>query len=277
MKKKITSILVVLLSCLMLSIPIFAINASADEKLPRLVDKAELLTDGEKAYLIDRLDEVSEAHKCDIVVVTVDSIGDSTSTAYADDFFDYNGYGYGDSYDGILLLISMEERDWAISTTGKAIQVFTDAGLSYIESKFKPPLSDGDYAKSFNVFVDCCEDFLIEAEKGTPYDVDHRPFEMPPWYCVPFSIIFGFFFAYIIVNILKAGLKTVRKQPMATEYMRDGSIRIINQRDNYLYNNVHRVRRDTSTHSSGGSRSRGGSSTHRSSSGRSHGGSSGKF
>lgn len=286
MKNKITSILVVLLSCLMLSIPAFAINVSADEistnkistneKLPRLVDRDNLLSDIEETDLIKRLNEVSEAHKCDIVIVTVDSIGNSTATDYADDFFDYNGYGFGDSHDGILLLISLEERDWAISTTGKAIQVFTDSGLSYIEAKFKPHLSNGNYAKSFNIFVDCCEDFLIEAENDRPYDIDNKPIQPPSLQNAVISIFLGFILAFIIVNILKSSLKTVRKQPMATEYMRQGSMRITNQNDRYLYNNVNKIRRDT-TSSSSGSRSRGGSRTHRSSSGRRHGGSSGKF
>ena len=30
------------------------------------------------------------------------------------DFFDYNGFGIGPDADGILLMISMEDRDWEI-------------------------------------------------------------------------------------------------------------------------------------------------------------------
>ena len=74
--------------------------------------------------------------------------------AYADDFYDYNGYGYGDSRDGILLLISMEERDWRISTCGYGITVFTDAGQEYISDKFLPYLSDGDYSEAFTKYAD---------------------------------------------------------------------------------------------------------------------------
>lgn len=326
MKKKTTSVLLVMLACLMLSIPVFTINASAveisvdeigtdeinidaigtdeinldeinsdevssyepnsydigtnevssNDKLPRLVDKEDLLTAGEEAYLLDRLDEVSEAHRCDIVILTIDDIGTSTPTAYADDFFDYNGYGYGDSHDGILLLVSLNTRDWAISTTGKAIQIFTDAGLEYIESEFKPPLSDGEYAKSFNTFVDCCEDFLVQAENGEPYDVGNMPIKPLSLYFIPLSILIGASISFVVVNIMKSSLKSVHKQLSATNYVRNGSMRITNQHDNYVYRKVNKIRRDTNN-SSSGSRSRGGSRTHRSSSGRRHGGSSGKF
>lgn len=50
----------------------------------------------------------------------------------ADDFYDYNGYGYGEEGDGIIFLISMEERKWQISTCGFGITAFTDAGQEYM-------------------------------------------------------------------------------------------------------------------------------------------------
>lgn len=274
MKKKITSVLVAVLSCMIFAIPVFTVNVSAESNLPRLIDDSDLLTDSEEDSLLDRLDEVSEEYQCDVVIVTVDSLDGKTSTEYADDFFDYNGYGFGDSYDGILLLVSMEYRDYAISTTGYGIEVFTDAGLGYMEDEFVPYLSSGDYAKSFNTFVDLCEQFLIQAEEGKSYDVGNMPFKMPEWYYVPVAIIIGFVIALIIVSIMKSSLTSVHKQRAAENYMRNGSLRITNQRENYLYNNVSKIRRDTSSGSGG---SRGGSSTHRSSSGRSHGGSHGKF
>lgn len=275
MKKKITSVLVTLLSCLIVAVPTLAINVFAESALPRLVDDAELLTNSEETSLLDRIDEVSKDYKCDIVIVTVDSLGDKTSTEYADDFFDYNGYGFGDTYDGILLLVSMEERDWAISTTGYGIEVFTDAGLDYIEDEFIPYLSKGEYAKSFNCFVDCCEKFLIQAENGNPYDIDNMPIKLLELKYIPIAIIIGFIIATIVVSVMKSSLTSVRNQKAAANYMRNGSMKITNQRDSFLYKNVSKIKRDTSSSSSGGHR--GGSSTHRSSSGKSHGGSHGKF
>ena len=128
--------------------------------LPRLVDRGELLTDREESELLSKLDEISERQKMDVVVVTVDGLEGKTAMAYADDFYDYNGYGYGDSRDGILLLISMEERDWRISTCGYGITVFTDAGQEYISDKFLPYLSDGDYSEAFTKYADLCEAVL---------------------------------------------------------------------------------------------------------------------
>ena len=89
----------------------------ATEYMPRLVDKAELLSDSEKTELLYTLDEISERQQVDVVVLTVPSLEGASPMEYADDFYDNNGYGFGDNHDGILFLISMEERDWYISTT----------------------------------------------------------------------------------------------------------------------------------------------------------------
>ena len=89
--------------------------------------------------------------------------------AYADDYYDYNGYGAGADNDGILLLLSMEDRDWWISTTGYGIDAFTDYGIDVIGDEIVPDLSNGDYYSAFTEFIDLTDDFLAEAEKGNPY------------------------------------------------------------------------------------------------------------
>ena len=72
--------------------------------------------------------------------------------AYADDFYDYNDYGMGDDNSGILLLLTMSERKWKMSTHGDAIRIFTDAGQEYMSDKFVSSLTDGDYYEGFTEF-----------------------------------------------------------------------------------------------------------------------------
>ena len=103
-----------------------------ERNLPRLVDDAGLLSDSEEEELLGELDEISERQEFDVAVVTVNSLEGKTAEAYADDFYDYHGYGFGTDHDGILLLVSMEARDWHITTTGYGITAFTDAGIEYI-------------------------------------------------------------------------------------------------------------------------------------------------
>ena len=72
--------------------------------------------------------------------MTVKSLEGKTATEYADDAFDYDGYGLGEDKAGILFLVDMGDRNWATSTHGYAITAFTDAGLSYIEESWYPTL-----------------------------------------------------------------------------------------------------------------------------------------
>ena len=136
------------------SAEVFSENAYAAEELHtvRLVDYAGLLEDDEAETLEEKLDQISEDYDCDVVIVTEESIDGADPMAYADDFYDYNDYGMGDDNSGILLLLTMSERKWKMSTHGDAIRIFTDAGQEYMSDKFVSSLTDGDYYEGFTEF-----------------------------------------------------------------------------------------------------------------------------
>ena len=257
------------LLCLTMGTGITAVQAAGE--LPRMVDDADLLEPSQEEALEEKLGEISEKYQCDVVIVTKDSMGGKEATPYADDYFDYNGYGYGEENDGILLLVAMEERKWAISTSGYGIEVFTDAGQEYMVDKFKPYLSDGEYDEAFTCFADLCDDFLRQAAEGEPYDSGNLPKEKmsPLWILVAIGI--GFLISLFVTGTMKAKLKTVRSQPAADNYVKPGSFQLKKERDVFLYRTVNRVKKPEPESSSSGS------STHTSSSGSSHGGSSGSF
>lgn len=247
---------------------------SAGGNLPRLVDEANLLTAAEEETLLEKLDEISERQQVDIVVVTVDSLGGASPIAFADDFYDFYGYGFGSEKDGILLLISMEERDWYISTAGYGITAVTDAGWEYIAERFTEDLSEGDYAGAFTIFAGQCDDFITQARTGEPYDVGNLP-KKPFGFGQHFAVTFGagFVIALIVTGVMAGQLKTVGSKRAADNYVKPGSMQLTKRSDLFLYHRVSRRARPTGN----GSRSSGGSSTHRSSSGRRHGGGGGKF
>ena len=66
----------------------------------------------------------------------------------------------------------MEDRDWALSTHGYGITAFTDAGCDYIAEQFKSSLSDGEYEKAFEIYIDQCDAFVTQAREDRPYDMD---------------------------------------------------------------------------------------------------------
>ena len=255
MKKKILSFLAIFSLILFTLLTASAEEIPTERQLPRLVDNAGLLSDSEQDALLAKLDSLSESLKCDIAVVTVNSLGGKSAQAYADDFFDYNGYGYGKNDDGVLLLISMEYRDWAISTYGTAHGRLSSSDLGSIEDKMLPYLSAGDYYMAFDSFAESCCDFIS-----------------PQWgKMIVISLVIGAVIGLIAVTAMKGKLKSVTRRNEASDYVRAGSLSITNSSDIFLYRTMSRVARPKDENRSGG----GGS--HVSSSGRSHGGRSGKF
>lgn len=259
MKNKLFIILTVILLCAVLSLAAFASST-------RVTDGASLLTDSEKQSLEATLGSVSAKHSLEIAVVTTDSLGDKTAMEYADGEFDRM---YGDA-DGVLLLISMENGDWYISTCGKGITVFTDAGIEYIGNKILPYLSGGEYKTAFDTFAELCDDFAVQAESGEPYDSGNLPREPLSALWIVIAIVVGFLIALMVVGGMKSKLKTVEAQDEAADYIRDGSMNVTGSRELYLYRIITREKKAETKESSG-------SSTHTSSSGTTHGGGGGKF
>lgn len=223
------------------------VKASTD----RIVDNAGLLTFQQEAALEQQLEEVSNAHSIDVVIVTTRSLEGKTAQAYADDYYEQNGY----KEDGVLLLVSMGYRDWSVSTSGTCIRAFGDSALDAIEEEVITCLSRGDYGEAFSRFIELCGSTMKAYEAG------------PSGIAIVICIAVGVIVAFIATGVMKGQLKTVRAQADARSYVSPGSLQLTKHLDLFLYRNVSRRPRPQSN-SSG---------SHQSSSGRSHGGRSGKF
>lgn len=266
MKKNFVNLLLAVCMIFTVILPV-----TASEYLP-LYDEADLLTDSEESALIAKLESVGAQYQMEVVVAAFETIGDYTPMEYADDFYDYNGYGYGENRDGLVLIVVMDTSDWWISTRGSAITAFTDAGIDYIGEQIVPYLSDGDYYGAFSRFAEQCIAFIDQANTGDPYDTHNLPkAPFDKGMAAVIALVAGLLIAAIYTANLKGQLKSVQAQRAAANYVKNGSMNVTNSRDFFLYRHVSRTEKSSS------SDSRGGSSTHTSSSGATHGGGGGKF
>lgn len=275
---------------------VFAYPLSVSASLPRIVDNADLLAVEEEAYLEDKAARLADTYQMDVVILTVDSLNGKSSEAYADDYFDENGYGIGTDYSGVLLLLSMEYRDWAISTCGETIYALTDYGIQDVFSAAAGYLSQDLYFEAFDAYLDALDPYFSAYVEGSPIDGYQNAYNGPGsfitgtqddivhyedratrtvgWYAGKFltSLVIGAIVAGITLLIMRSRMNTARPQRDAASYVGNGSVQITQHRDRFLYSQVRKVRKQQN--SSGGG---GGSSIHRSASGRSHGGGHGKF
>ena len=239
------------------------------ERAPRLTDAAGLLSESEQAALISTLDEISEKHQVDVIVVTIDSLGEMPPGECAEYFYDNFGYGFGSDKSGILLLISMEERDWYITSVGFGITSVNEAGRQYISDNMLGYLSDGYYAKAFEEFALCCDYLISLAETGDPFDYDDFPKEaFGVVKHLIIALIIGLVAAFIVTGSMKGKLKSVRHQTTAGNYVKNDSMKVTESRDLFLYRQVSRTEKPSDDDSS---------DTHTSASGTTHSGGGGKF
>lgn len=275
MKKNLLITILTIFLCLFMVVPVLAEGEDAEngfaDEYYRLLDMASLLSDEEVDSLTSRLDELSLRQKMDVVIATTDTLDGKSVVEYADDLYDYCSFGYGANRDGLILVISMEDNDWYISTCGYGITVFTDAGIEYIGKQIVPYLSDSDFTRAFATYITLCDEFITQAKTDKPYDIGSLPREplSPAWILV--SLIVGLILSCTTVGKMKAKLTTVRAQAAANSYIKPGTLNINDSREMFLYRSVTRTQKPKNNSSSGGS------STHTSSSGTTHGGGGGKF
>ncbi len=278
MKKRLTTIALFLLVVITAVLPIHAeTDDGFTSEYARLLDDAYLLDDTQYDDILSQLDELSVRQSFDLVVHTTEYLGEGYDSVvdYADDIYDYCGFGYqyGEDRDGAILVIALETRDVYISTRGYGITAFTDYGIQTIIDEISGYFTDGDYYSGICEFISMADEYITAARNGTPIDVGDGDGKVSVMFRVVVSSLVGLLVAGITVGSMKSKHKTVRNAVNAADYVRKDSLVVAPERsrDIYLYATHTKTKRESESSSSGGS------STHTSSSGASHGGGGGKF
>ena len=214
----------------------------------QVVDQEDRIDDAMEQRIIDAIDAIESKHQVDLVVlVTSNTPADYSDSLYrvrdfADDFYDYTGYGMGEDFSGMLYLIDLNNRVQWISTGGVMI--------SYIN--------------------DMREERILDAAE--PYLKNNN------WGYAALAAIAGVAVAAVIVGAV-SGSYSLKGRTYAYELKKNSTAEMLADEEQYLRESV--TRRARSTDSVGGSSSGGGrsfgSGSHRSSSGRSHGGGGRRF
>jgi len=228
-------------------------------------DEAGLMDPEEITELEALAEDVSCSTGLDLVILTVEGLGGRSPSAYADDYYDSNGF----SDDGMLFMLAMKERDWYISTCGEAVRIFDDSDIDTLLDAGLTWFSDGYYQEGF-----------CEVLRKVELMADDRPSQaVPSEYRSPrasvslqtilISILIGAVISGIVILIMRSSMNTKRRQRSAADYLTPGSYHLRTRQDIFLYSNITKTPRQQNTNTGG--------SSHMSSAGRSHGGGGRKF
>lgn len=244
--KKTFAFLCALLMLAALSLPIFA-TAEA----PYLSDGAGLLSEEEKEALEERLEEISTTYSAQVAIVTREVSELPIDTA-VEAIYDNGAYGFGADFDGVLLLICMDTREYRILSNGFAADAITPSDIDSISDAIVPELSAGDYVSAMETFATESEYYLNIYINGVPYE---------PLGILMIAVPVGLLVGLIWTLILKGQLKSVRRQSGANNYARGNGLSLTQSGDYFMYRNVTRTPRpkeSSSSHSSSSSRNVGG-------------------
>ncbi len=250
------------------------LNTPAIDASEKIYDFADLLTPSEEEEIYQQVNQFINKTNFDLAIVTINDNNKLSAMEYADDFYDYNDFGTDAEYSGILFLIDMDTREIYMSTTGKAIAMYSDSRIDMTLDAIYQEFSERHYMQGITKFVTIIENYDtmgLPSNKDSKYAISdtgeiYREF---PWLIVlgaPLAI------TIIVIGIMIHKNKLVRVATSSREYLDKDSLKMRVVSDRLISTNTVAVPLSTSSSSGGG-----GSSHHSGSSGRSHGGGGHRF
>ena len=252
------------------------LNTPAVDASEKVYDFAELLTLSEEEKLYHQVEQFMDSANLDLAIVTISENNKLNAREYADDFYDYNGFGTDSEHSGVLFLVDMDTREIYMSTTGKAISLYSDYRIDMTLDAISQEFSNQNYYQGIVKFVTILKNYDtigLPSNKDSKYAIgdDGEVYREFPWLIVlgvPFAI------TAIVIGVMIHKNKLVRAATSSREYLDKDSLKINTVSDRLIFTNTVAVPRSTG---SSGSSSGGGSSRHSGSSGRSHGGGGHRF
>lgn len=258
--KKILLLSVIIVLLVSILVPSAALAAGQN-----VYDNAELFTPDELAQLQETIDAHIETYGSDLAIVTITDDQGKTSRAYADDFYDQNGFGE----DGMLFLINMDSRELYISTSGRMIDILNDDRINDLLDLQYEYASNSDYFSAMQHSIEQAESYMAAGTVSGQYREPESSRSLTAGWIV-ISILIGAGIGGLVVLII---YKQYKKEYKAVpyDYRKEANLILSSNTDNLI--DTHTTSRyippddDNSGFSSGSS-----SSTHSSSSGSTHGG-----
>ncbi len=221
----------------------------------RVIDNADLLTDAQEAELAAHIADMTARTGLDFVLLTDTSSYGLTRDLYAADFYQFNGYGLGDGYSGVIYFVCMERdnRGFFTAARGDARTLLTESNVNIMDDRTYDLFVDGEYAKAIATQFDNLD--TLYTNGGFP--ADYTPYYIAGVIALVIGIIGGF------VNLSKkrARMKTVEVATDASIYSHQG-LTLTNSVDVKYNTVVTRTKRvEDENHGGGGSSFSGGFSS----------------
>ena len=254
----------------------FSVISLAEDKAIYVSDEAYIINNDELEILNQKAERISLKYGCGVYIVVMEdylsypgisefaNIEDTAEKFYLDDYF----LGLNDDKSGIMLMLSMAERDYILYAHGYGNIAFTDYGKDYLADSFLYHFRDDNWYLGFESYLDTCDEMLAAAFNGAPVDVGTVIISLRARIIgIAICFVLGFIIAYFIKKLLESRLSSVSEKHEAFNYTSKGGLNLTEQQDCFTHMTQARVydppvKQNTSGGSRGGTttNSRGSSS-----------------
>ena len=215
-------------------------------------DISDLLTYEEWEELETRAADISNRQHCGVYFALVDDFTDyGDGSVYEVTYQLYHGseLGFGKDRDGIIVLLSMEERDYAMFVYGEyAEYAFDDFGQEKLEEQFLGDFGDNDWYGGISHYLDACDEFLTKADAGNPVRLSYwENF----WEYLPVVAVLVCMLTGLVCIWLMRGMKSVHQKKEANAYLTEGGLHLTQQYDQYTHTTETRTKIEKSSSSGG--------------------------
>lgn len=218
-----------------------------------IFDNSDLLTFDEWEKLEARAADISQRHGCGVYVAFVD---DFTEYGYGNDvykttyqLYHANELGMGENRDGIIILLSMAERDYAMFVYGTyAETAFNSYGQEKLEKAFLGNFKEDDWYGGVSNYLSTCDEYLTRADAG-------KPVRESPALLIAIAVVASCLLSGAICLFLKRSMKTVHQKVEANEYVAPGGLQLSKQYDRYTHTTETRSKINNDSDSGGGTSS----------------------
>ena len=202
-----------------------------------VIDSTLNLSEEEIDSLNTKLDELRNTYQMGVYIRIYDSYIDAgfdSIQAYSEYIYHDENLGFGTDQDGLLLLLTMNEREYDLTAYGLGNDAFTDYGRDKLVDHMIDDLSDDRMYDAMNTYSKNCNEYLSLYQKGTPYDVGVKTKAEK----IKLGLILegvALLVTMLIMWILVKQLNTTGIATKASAYEKQGSFNLQQQSDQFTH------------------------------------------
>lgn len=226
-------------------------------RMQYVFDISNLLSYEEWEELENQAADISKHQHCGVYFAMVDDYtdyGDSDIYELTSQIYHESQLGIGEERNGIIVLLSMEKRDYAMFVCGEyAEYAFDSFGQEMLAEYFLDDFGDNNWYSGISDYLDTCDEFLTKAEEG-------KPMRKSSWLMMAAAVGLSCLISGGICFFALYSMKSLCQKKDADAYIAEDKLYLTQQYDQYTHTTETRTKiqkSSSSSESGGGSGRRG--------------------